>query len=657
MISRARSLLIPPTRRTGGAAALTMLVAVALLSGCLDRKLKALNPCLVSGVVAEIAVTNIDKVDLLFMVDNSGSMAQEQVALREEFPNLISVLASGDPGMGKEKFPPAKDLHLGVVSSDLGLVGISDIDKCNGLGDDGVMQNMPRLQGCKASYPRFLTYNAGLNTPMEVANDFACIAMLGTDGCGFEQQLEVTLKALWPSSDNRIKFLGDSNMFGLLGHGDNDNQGFLRSDPIMGLSLLAIIMVTDEEDCSSMNTEHFTPNSYLDPTNPVDAELLKQGLNVRCNFNEGNLYEISRYVNGFKALRPANENLVIFAGIVGVPPETVSTQVLANLKLDDEGSRNLFYKNILEHQLMMPQVETNNTPDPQDDTMRPSCNTPTGLAYPPIRIVKVAQGFGANGIIQSICQDDFGPAIDAIIAIIAKQLGAVCLPRPLVRNAEGTVGCNVVWELPPVGMAPTGTPTQCGEANWPFLLPPEAGEDTESTRKGKRCRVAQLAVQNNMPVATDTDGTRFENGWYYDDFSEEVMRECKTIPQQRIAFTPAAKPPTGVTVKLECLNETQSLAETRSNIREDQPSIGDPCKDVMLAGSAEKVSGDAACIVRLTDNTTDTRMFCHDSLNVCVLSCNTDADCPAAWVCDPRMDSSMEAGGKFCVNPTCGDLK
>jgi hypothetical protein len=648
MISRARSLL--------NGAAVIMLLAVALLSGCLDRKLKALNPCLVSGVVAEIAVTNIDKVDLLFMVDNSGSMAQEQGALREQFPKLISVLASGDPGMGKEKFPPAKDLHLGVVSSDLGLVGISDIDKCSGLGDDGVMQNEPRLQGCKASYPRFLTYNAGLNMPSEVANDFACVAMLGTDGCGFEQQLEVTLKALWPGGDPRIKFLGDANMFGQMGHGDNENQGFLRSDPIMGLSLLAIIMVTDEEDCSSMNTEHFTPNAYLDPMNPVDARLLMQGLNVRCNFNEANLYEINRYVNGFKALRPQNENLVIFAGIVGVPPETVNTQVLANLKLDDENSRNQFYDGILKHSLMQPVVDTRNTPDPQDDTMKPSCNTGTGLAYPPIRIVKVAQGFGPNGIIQSICQDDFGPAIDAIIAIIAKQLGAVCLPRALVRNAEGTVGCNVVWELPPAGMAPTGTPTECGAQNFPFLLPPEAGEETESKRKGKRCRVAQLAVQGSAPVATDTDGTTFNDGWYYDDFSPEVKKECKTIPQQRIAFTPAAKPPTGVTVKLECLNETQSLAESRPNILEGQPSIGDPCKNVMVNGSI--MDGDAACHVRLQgQNMPDTSMFCHKSLNVCVLSCNTDADCPAAWVCDPRMESSDSAGGKFCVNPTCGDLK
>jgi hypothetical protein len=71
---------------------------------------------------------------------------------------------------------------------------------------------------------------------------------------------------------------------------------------------------------------------------------------------------------------------------------------------------------------MQPVVNTNNTPDPADDTMQPSCITPTGIAYPPRRIVEVARGFGANGMVQSICQDDFGPAIDAIVRVIGRRL-------------------------------------------------------------------------------------------------------------------------------------------------------------------------------------------------------------------------------------------
>src|SRR5262245_43256608 len=93
MDSRARTLL-PALLQT---ALLPVVAGAALvLSGCLDRPLKPLNPCLVSGVVAKISVTNIDKIDLLFMVDNSGSMKEEQDALRAELPKLITVLTTGD---------------------------------------------------------------------------------------------------------------------------------------------------------------------------------------------------------------------------------------------------------------------------------------------------------------------------------------------------------------------------------------------------------------------------------------------------------------------------------------------------------------------------------------------------------------------------------
>ncbi|MDD9932494.1 MAG: hypothetical protein OXT09_02760 [Myxococcales bacterium] len=652
MISRARAL-------TPVMYALVASLALAS-SGCLDRELKPLNPCLVSGVVAEIAVTNIDKVDLLFVVDNSGSMREEQEALRREFPKLVEVLATGDRDLdGVNDFPPAKDLHLGVVSSDMGLVGIQGIPGCENLGDDGIMNNVPNpaLTGCQASYPRFITYSAGVNDPAQTANDFACIATLGTEGCGFEQQLEAGLKAVWPSIDidpesgevidpNRILFLGDVNGFGQLGHGDQENAGFLRNDVVQGISLIAIIMVSDEEDCSSADTAHFTPDIYLDPNDP----LAMQDLNLRCFFNPQNLYQLDRYVNGFQALRPGNENLVIFAGIVGVPPDLVDEDARAAVDFDDMGSRDAFYDQILADPRMQEVPDPNRTPE-QGGNLTPSCITETGRAFPPRRFVEVAKRFGANGVIQSICQDDFGPAMQAIIDVIAKQLGAVCLPRKLVRDSDGQVGCNVVWELPPPNLAPTNTPTTCGQGGWEFLLPPDEGREAVTDRGGQVCKVQQLAVIGNESQTTDG----FSDGWFYDDFSEDVQKECTGDSKQRVAFTPAAKPPTGVTVKLECLNETQSLADNRTDVQTgiEQPSVGDPCDNVMR--NSQVLMGDEACLVRLANGDNDDTMFCHPGLNVCVLSCSTDADCPAAWVCDTRQDTLDSAGDAICVNPTCGD--
>ena len=100
-------------------------------------------PC-TPGTMTRIPVTNIDKVDMLFMVDNSNSMREEQAALRTQFAQLIEVLTTGDrDGDGVNDFPPAKDLHLGVVSSDMGLLGVDGVDDCSGLGDDGILQHAP----------------------------------------------------------------------------------------------------------------------------------------------------------------------------------------------------------------------------------------------------------------------------------------------------------------------------------------------------------------------------------------------------------------------------------------------------------------------------------------------------------------------------------
>jgi hypothetical protein len=284
----------------------------------------------------------------------------------------------------------------------------------------------------------------------------------------------------------------------------------------------------------------------------------------------------------------------------------------------------------------------------------PSCTRTDKLgeradAYPPVRMVQVAKSFGENAVVQSICQDDFGPAMDAIIDVIAKQLGAVCLPRPLVRKSDGFVGCNVVWELPKAGMAPEQTPTVCDKARWPYLDNVDPGRAPVNERGGNNCKVKQLAVTTLGQVPMDQG-----EGWYYDDFSDARKAECPKSQPQRVSFSDAAKPPTGVTVKLECLNETQKLSNTRLDIREDQPEVGTPCSK--MGPDMRPFADDGACVVALKDGTEDPTMFCHPKLNVCVKGCTGSAQCPAGWVCDTRESSTMATSGKgaFCTNPTCG---
>ena len=619
-------------------------IGVGALFSCTDRELKPLQTCLVSTLEEEVTAEGVTAVDLLFVVDNSGSMKEEQASLRREFPKLIQVLTTGERP-GQAAFSPVKDLHLAVVSTDMGLVGVDGVTGCTGFGDDGVMNNAPNasVPNCQASYPRFLTYLEGVDDPTRTANDFACISTLGTEGCGFEQPLESALKALWPSADERVRFLGDATGFGTLGRGDAENLGFLRGTESQGSSLLAIIVVSDEEDCSSADTSHLVPEEYL----PLDSPLRAQDLNLRCFHNPQNLYAIDRYVKGFREARPG-ENRVVFGAIVGVPQDLVDADALARAAAGD-AAREAFYDGILADPRM--QQVPDPTSAPGDGNLTPSCSTPNGVAYPPRRIVEVARRFGDQGVVQSICQDDFGPAMDAILALIADNLTLACLPRPLVRDADGIVGCDVVWELPAPGTAAPGTPVACSDR--PYLAVP-SDRATATANGGAVCKVQQLAVADGVVQAS----TNLTDGWYYDDFSPGVARDCAAARSGRVAFTDHAQPEAGIVVKIACLDEAPHLTSARTDLAPavHQPMVGDGC-DEGASGTGTTLSGDAACAVTLASGATDGSMFCHPEWNVCVRGCATDADCPAAWVCDARSETLAASGRAMCVNPTCGEVR
>lgn len=362
----------------------------------------------------------IEAVDIMLVIDNSSSIAPKVEKLKEQLPRMLNAIVNG--GEGAPSFPPASSVHVAVASTDMGAQQ-PDIRDCAGLGDDGVFirPGMAELS-CEKSYPGYLAFDGG-EAAVATVDTVACLPVLAADGCGFEQPLEAGLKALWPASDPAIAFLGDMDGFGTKGHGEDENAGFLRKD-----SLLVIIVVDDEDDCSTGDPRLYTPASYLDPQNPDDALLLSQGLNVRCSGNPDRLYDIERYVNGFKALHADHPERVIFATIAGIPAELLPSDGPALNEITNDAEREHAYDALLAAAPMQQMIDTQNTDDPADDNLVPSCIAGTwadetiDYTFPPVRLVQVARAFGTHGVLGSICADDFGDTTGMLIRTIGQRL-------------------------------------------------------------------------------------------------------------------------------------------------------------------------------------------------------------------------------------------
>ena len=434
--------------------------------------------------------------ELLFVIDDSGSMSEEQASLVAELPRLLNALLSGgDPATGIA-FLPVRSLRVGVITTDM---GTGPIGACGRMfGDDGVLltEGNTADPSCMALYPSWLDFAADTGQdPSDFAHDVSCVASaVGTGGCGFEQQLDATLKALTPSTSG-LTFAEST-----VGHGDGQNAGFLRES-----SGLAIITLTDEDDCSSTDTELFVEGSpHFDPN-----------LNLRCFQYPEVLHPLSRYVDGLLALR---NGPLVYAPITGIP---------VDLQPDPTRPQAPQIDALLEDERMIERV------DPMDGTqLVASCDTPgRGKAFPPRRIARLTamlEEQGAEVALGSICQESLAGPIDALLRAIAQADPSPCIQLPLQRNTEGLVACELTEFLA------VDSEVTCEAI--PGRV--DAGVGPEGRR---RCSVQQLPAWGEAPAGS---------GWYYDVFSRRA-RACADGPQ-RVGFTPGAELRPGSDLFLDC---------------------------------------------------------------------------------------------------------
>lgn len=158
------------------------------------------------------------KMDIVFVVDDSGSMGDEQQTLSRNFPEFARVLDEYRVSSGE-----LLDYRVGVTTTARTIrtrLGNTQIFSNHVTGDNGAFQ---RPAGLGRSWIQ--------SDDAERRDLLADLAVVGTGGSHLEMPLDTARLALTEQVASGGR-----------------NAGFLRDD-----ALLAIVLLTDEEDCSRLD--------------------------------------------------------------------------------------------------------------------------------------------------------------------------------------------------------------------------------------------------------------------------------------------------------------------------------------------------------------------------------------------------------------------
>ncbi len=187
------------------------------------------------------------KVDFLFVIDNSSSMEDEQANLARSFPGFIQVM---------QKLLEASDFHIMVVSTggdredeDEPTLDPEECDDVQGAGK----RRSP--EGLDCGIQGGLSYM--VSTQPELEATFSCVAQVGTDGSAIEEPMDALLAATSQSLNAEGRC----------------NAGFLRDDAI-----LVVTLITDEDDRRSTGDPEDWRRLLLDAKRGDEAALVLLGL-------------------------------------------------------------------------------------------------------------------------------------------------------------------------------------------------------------------------------------------------------------------------------------------------------------------------------------------------------------------------------------------
>ncbi|HVO31005.1 MAG TPA: hypothetical protein VMV18_09725, partial [bacterium] len=201
-------------------------------------------------------------VDVLWVVDDSGSMADEQQKLATNFESFIHYFV---------------DLHLDFH------MGITTTDTLQTATTEGNTTYQPGPQGAFVGNPALLT-----SATQNLTGDFQANVNVGINGWRVERGLEAARMALSPAMLNGA------------------NAGFLRPNAV-----LAIILVSDEDDQSVAD------NSIQPPSGSAAGDADNYA------WRQAHLEDVQDFINFFLSVKNNNPAMVNVSAITGVDPTTL----------------------------------------------------------------------------------------------------------------------------------------------------------------------------------------------------------------------------------------------------------------------------------------------------------------------------------------------
>jgi len=205
------------------------------------------------------------------------------------------------------------------------------------------------------------------------------------------------------------------------------NVGFIRPD-----AYLAVVVLSDEDDCSGAREEIFDPsatqfgsalgvgfrcveygiqccpagNPLCDPKSLISRSPAEYTACEARTEADAYLHQPKYYADWLKQFK-GSKNLVIAAGIIGnAEPVIVYDRPITGGTIPD---------------------------------LRPSCQSAQGEADPGVRLAQFFNEFEGQGTITSICNDNLADALTVVAQLLARVVGNPCLEGDLPTDGTGAL--------------------------------------------------------------------------------------------------------------------------------------------------------------------------------------------------------------------------